>query len=346
MIVKHAKDTARRWVIQEASKAPGFCGAFFHGSVNWHPDDAALPATSDVDVIVVTAGATPSAKLGKFIYQDVMLDVAYLPSDQLQSPDQVLGTYEIAGSFRTASIMLDPSGQLTKLQAAVSRDYAKRRWVEARCGQARTKVLRYVRSLNEADPLHDQVTAWLFANGVTIHILLVAGLKNPTVRRRYAAVQELLADYGRLEFYETLLEMLGCAQMSRARIEQHLAALADAFDAAKAVIKTPFFFDSDISDIARPIAIDGSRELIERGYHREVIFWIVATQCRCQKALHHDAPAELQERFAPAYRQLLADLGIASFADLQQRSQQVAELLPRVWDVAEAIMAVNAEIEL
>ena len=63
--------------------------------------------------------------------------------------------------------------------------------------------------------------------------------------------------------------MLGCAQMNAVRAEQHLAALSEAFDAAKALIVTPFFFAADISDIARPIAIDGSRELIARGEHRE-----------------------------------------------------------------------------
>ena len=52
MIVKHAKDIARQWVIEEASKVPGFYGAYYAGSVNWLPDDAILPATSDLDVWV------------------------------------------------------------------------------------------------------------------------------------------------------------------------------------------------------------------------------------------------------------------------------------------------------
>ena len=77
------------------------------------------------------------------------------------------------------------------------------------------------------------------------------------MRRRYVATQELLAEYDHLVFYRTLLEMLGCAQMSRMCVEHHLTALTDVFDVAKAVVKTPFFFASDISDIARPIAIDG-----------------------------------------------------------------------------------------
>jgi len=345
MLVKQAKDAARQWVIEEASTAPGFCGAFYHGSTNWLADDAVLPATSDVDIKIVRAGSSPTDKLGKFIYRNVILDVSYVPSDQLQSPDLILGTYEMAGSVRAASIILDPSGQLSKLQTVVSRDYAKRAWVQRRCEHAGRKVLRYVRSLNEAEPFHDQVVAWLFATGVTTHVLLVAGLKNPTVRRRYVAVQELLADYGRLDFYETLLELLGCAGMTRARVEHHLAVLTDVFDLAKTVIKTPFFFASDISDVARPIAIDGSRELIERGYHREAMFWMVVTHSDCQKVLYHDTPVETQKRFRPAYRRMLGDLGIASFADLRQRTEQVRDFLPSVLEVAEAILAANPEVE-
>ena len=72
---------------------------------------------------------------------------------------------------------------------------------------------------------------------------------------------------------------------------------------------------------------------------------MVATYSRCQKVLYHDASVEMQDRFSPGYRQLLGDLGIISFADLQQRREQVKGLLPRVWEVAEAIMAANPGIE-
>jgi hypothetical protein len=344
MTVGQAKEIARRWVTEEAGRIPGFCGAFFHGSTNWLPDDAILPAASDVDVMVVLADPNPPNKPGKLVYQDVLLEVSYLPIDQLRSPEAILGQYQIAGSFRTPGIISDPSGCLANLQAAVARDYAKRRWVRKRCEHARDRVLNDYR-LNEADPFHDQVNAWLFPTGITTHVLLVAGLKNPTVRRRYLAARELLAEYGHLEFYISLLAMLGCAAIARTRVEHHLAALTGAFDAAKAVVKTPFSFASDISDVARPIAIDGSRELIEQGYHREAIFWMVATYSRCQKVLYHDAPLATQEKFSPGYRELLGDFGVTSLADLQQRKDQLREFLPRVWEVAEAIMAANPEIE-
>jgi hypothetical protein len=343
--VKHAKAVARQWVIEDASTAPGFAGAFLHGSINWLPDDAVLPATSDVDVMVVLAGSVPQVSSRKFIYRDVLLEVSYLSSDQLQSPERILGDYQLAGSFRAPGIILDPTGQLTRLQTTVSQNFAKRQWVRRRCEDARNKAQHDLQSLNGSRIFPDQALAWLFGAGKIAHIPLVAGLKNPTVRRRYVAVYELLRDYKHLDLHQSLLEVLGCAQMTRGQAEHHLAALANVFDAAQAFSKTPFPFTSDISAAARPIAIDGSRELIEGGYHREAIFWIAVTYSRCQKALYHDAPAHIQDRFTPGYRHLLSDLGIASFVDIQHRSEQTRGQLPRIWEAAEAILAANPAVE-
>jgi hypothetical protein len=345
MLIKDAKAIARQWVIEQASQAPGFSGAFYAGSTHWLPGDAPMSPTSDLDLWVILDDSSPPQKLGKLIYRGVLLEVSYLPRARLDAPESILGDYHMAGSFRTPGIIADPTGQLTRLQAAVTKDYAKRRWVRTRCQDAGGRILRNLRSLNESQPFHDQVSSWLFAAGVTTHVLLVAGLRNPTVRKRYIAVRELLTEYHRRDFYEALLELLGCVDMSRPRVERHLVALADVFDAAKALDKTPFFFASDISDLARPIAIDGSRELIEAGSHREAMFWIVATYARCLKILHHAAPSELREQFEPGFRQLTGDLGITSFADLQRRGQQVERFLPRLWEVAEEIMAANPGIE-
>lgn len=344
MNVKDAKKIARRWVTETGRNTPGFFGAFFHGSINYLRDDVQLPASSDVDVMVVLSDANQQAKLGKLRYKGVLLEVSYLPVECIQTPELILGEYHIAGSFSVPSVILDPSGQLTTLQAAVSRDFANRRWVFKRCEHAQNHVRNFLRALSATGPFHDQVTAWIFAAGVTTHLLLVAGLKNPTVRRRYSAVRQLLAEYGHQSFYKTLLEMLGCAEISRARVEQHLTALTAAFDAAMAVIKTPVPFSADISELGRRIAIDGSQEMIEYGDQREAVFWMVVTYSRCMKVLSEDAPLEIQETFDTGYRYLLADLGINSFADLQQRCDSVGGLLPSVWNCAESILASNPAI--
>ena len=59
----------------------------------------------------------------------------------------------------------------------------------------------------------------------------------------------------------------------------------------------------------------------------------------------YNAPVKMQDRFSRGYRRLLGGLGITSFADLLQRKEHVERLLPRVWEVAEAIMATNPGIE-
>jgi hypothetical protein len=345
MNVKQAREAARQWVIEEASDMPGFSGAYTAGSTNWLPDDADLTTTSDFDIMVLLADPNGAGKRGKFIYRDILLEVSYLSNDQLQSCDLVLSDYHLAPSLRTANIILDPSGHLAALLAIVCRDYAKRQWVRKRCANARDKVLGYLRFINKEGPFQDQVIAWLFAAGITTHALLVAGLRNPTVRARYMAVRELLADYGHLEFHEALLELLGSARISRGRVGQHIATLTEIFDAAKGAIKTPFPFASDVSDSARPVAIDGSLELIERGYHREAMFWIAVTHSRCHKVLSLDAPEEMTQSFRDSYRELVGDLGVPSFAEVRRRCAEVERMLPRVWELGEAIMAANQEIE-
>jgi hypothetical protein len=343
--VVHAKGVARRWAAEEASLTPGFLGAFLHGSINWLPDDTLVAPTSDVDVVVVLFGSEVPANPGKFVRDGVLLDVSFLPIDLVRSAEVVLGVSHLAGSFQGSSILLDPTGHLSTLQAAVSRDYTKREWVIHRCEHAREKILGYLALLNESDPFHDQVVPWLFGTGVTIHVLLVAGLKNPTVRSRYSAVRDLLAEYGRLDMHEELLALLGCANLRRSQVEHHLTAMTEAFDAARGVIKSPFLFAADFSDVARPIAIDGTWEMIERGFHREAMFWIAATYSRCQKVLQTDAPTDLRDQFTPGYLAMLSEFGIASYEDLQARSEKVRSYLPRLWTVAESIIAANPDVQ-
>jgi hypothetical protein len=122
------------------------------------------------------------------------------------------------------------------------------------------------------------VTAWLFPTSLTAVVPMVAALRTPTVRLRYLAARELL----RPSTYERLLELLGCATVDRDVVAGHLERLTDAFDRAAADEPSP-----EISPVARPVAIGGSRELVQRGDHREAVFWIVATWARC------GLPAEL-----------------------------------------------------
>ncbi|HRW10700.1 MAG TPA: hypothetical protein P5121_36615, partial [Caldilineaceae bacterium] len=249
MLVRQAKALARQWVVAEANTLPSFGGAFFHGSINWLAEDELISETSDLDIMLVFV-EPPPVKLGKFVYEGVMLEVSYLAWSDLPSAETILSTAHLAGSFQGGTIIADPTGRLTALEREVAPRYANREWVEQRVEGTAAKI-RHNLAFGPEMPFHNQVMAWLFGTGVTTHLLLVAGLRNPTVRRRYVAVRALLSDYGLRENYEPLLALLGCAALTAATVQRHLNELTLAYDAAKAVIKSPFFFAADIHDMSR-----------------------------------------------------------------------------------------------
>jgi len=187
-------------VIEDASRLPGFYGAYFAGSTSWLPDDAVLPATSDLDVNVVFTGRDAPHERGKLVHRGALLELTPLSLEELRSADLVLGHYHLAGGLSRPGVILDPSGHLTRLQEEVSRKYARREWVRRRCEHARRRVLEGLAAMDESAPLHEQVIGWIFPTGVTAHLLLVAGLRNPTVRRRYPSAREALAGYPYLPF--------------------------------------------------------------------------------------------------------------------------------------------------
>ncbi|MFD4948147.1 hypothetical protein ACFWNT_37960 [Streptomyces sp. NPDC058409] len=343
MRVGTARAAAVQWVKEHARSDSGFRGACFSGSTVGLPDDAELSPFSDVDIVVVTAEPDPPAKPGKLRFEGALLEITYLSWDDLSSADGVLSSYHLAGSFRCDTVIDDPTGHLRGLRADVSRRFAERSWVHRRCLDAERRIKTRLAAFDASAPFHEQVTAWLFPTGVTTHVLLVAALRNPTVRLRYPAARQVLTGYGQAHLYPELLELLGCARLSAGRTGHHLDELARTFDSAAQVARTPFFFSSDITVEARPIAIDGSRHLIERGDHREAVFWIIATFARCHTVLAADAP-DLHLARLPAFREALADLGITSTGDLLHRAGEVIGFLPRLRQTAEEILAANADI--
>lgn len=342
MRVADARAAAARWVAGHAAGAEDFAGAFLSGSSIWMPGEAELPAASDVDVMVVTSGGTAPPKLGKFAWDGVLIEVTYLSWADLPSAEAVLGSCHLAGSFRDGAdaVVTDPTGRLARLRSEAAGEYARRRWVRRRCAHAESRIVAGLGRLDPAAPPHERLISWMFPAGVTTHVLLTAGLRNPTVRLRYAAARDLLAEYGHEEEYEELLRLLGCATMTRERVEHHLRAMTEVFDATVPLARTPFFFASDVTAAARPVAVTGCRDLIARGLHREAVFWIAATYARCLTILAADAPGT-GEAFAAGFEELTGDLGVSAPAALAARSRAVLGHLPRVRACAEAILAAN-----
>ncbi|MFI6479226.1 hypothetical protein ACIBH1_14930 [Nonomuraea sp. NPDC050663] len=332
MKISEARAVAADWVLGHRHTIADYGGAYFSGSAVWAGDDEELPVSSDVDVMVLTP-----AKLGKFRHHGVLIEVSAVGWDRLGSAEQVLGSYHVAGAFRPGAdtVIDDPTGRLTALRRDVAPLYGQAHWVRRRCADAEEGVAAFASRAAEGSGTWPQlVTSWLFGCGVTTHVLLTAGLRNPTVRKRYSAVLALLRAHGMEGFHTDLLDLLGCADWTPARTLHHLDALTEVFDRTALLKERDFPFAADLTAESRPVAIDGSRELIERGEHREAVFWIVATYSRCLQALGLDSDA--------GFNALLADLGIDRAA-LPDRARAVLDFLPPLRERAEAIIRESAD---
>lgn len=210
MKIGTAREAAKEWVLRCTSQEAWFMGAYFSGSTVGQPDDTIMSVGSDIDVVVVTSEAEPPMKMGKFIYRDVLIEITFLSWNQIASTEEVLASYHLAGSFRVNTIIADPTGMLRDVQQNVSRHFAEREWVRRRCENVMQKIEHGLRNIDPTAPWHDRIMAWLFMTGVTTHVLLVAALRNPTVRLRYLAVYNVLQEFGRIDIYPELLRLLGC----------------------------------------------------------------------------------------------------------------------------------------
>ncbi|MGC1212326.1 MAG: hypothetical protein WA890_13790 [Micromonospora sp.] len=336
MRVGAARAVAVEWVREQVRRDPGVRGAFFSGSTVGLPDDAVLPASSDVDVLLVRE--EPGAKLGKFRHRGVLLEVTAVTWDDLGSPEQVLGSWVFAPCFRTDTVIVDPTGRLAAVRERVSAGFGDPVWVRRRCAGVRRRIEEGLRHLDDAAPLHEQVTAWLFPTSLTAVLPLVAAGWDPTVRRRYVRAREVLAAYGLVDRYPGLLELLDGGGVPAGRVREHLAGLARTFDVAASVARTRFFFSADITPAGRPVVVDGSAELIGAGAHREAMFWMVATYARCHAILAVDAPERVAE-LAPLFEAAVADLGVASAVQRRRRADAVLAFLPGWWSTAQRLMA-------
>lgn len=329
MLVRDALAAGRAWVAEHAIGTAGFRGAFFSGSSPSAPADTPLAAWSDVDIVVVVAGAVAPTKLGKLAYRGALLDVVYLPWADIASPPRVAASYHLAPSFSSDQVIADPTGHLGRLRDELATSFGRFDAVQRRCDDALGAIESRLAALDPAAAWQDQVTAWMFPTSITTHVVLVAALRNPTVRLRYLAARDVLADHGEQSLYLRLLKLLGCAGCNRWLVQKHLDGLAAAFDEASAVARTPMFFSTDITSTARPIAIEGSQHLVDNGDHCEAVFWIIATWARCQQILAADASPRLcragEQRFRAAVTELL---GVADTAGLRQRRTETLELLP------------------
>lgn len=339
-----AVEAARSWVREEAYALPGFCGAYLSGSILEAADGDIWPESSDVDVVLVLRDPNEIPAFGKFRYGEALLEITLLERSAFHSLEHVLRTHYLAFALNAGVILSDPEGWLVPLHRQTASAYARPEWVRARCRGFLAGIRRSAEEFDATVPYPARVNSWLFPTGISTFPILAAALCNCTVRRRYARAREALQQYGLGDFYPALLRQLVGDGFDPACLPGHLDALAETFDLACETSgpSDAYRFRSDIRPQARPIAIDGCRQMLSSEHPQDAIFWMGVTFARCQTVLALDDPA-LSARRLSAFRAFMADIGIAQDGDFVRRFAQLEAFLPQIERIAERIMRTRPE---
>lgn len=264
----------------------------------------------------------------------MLLEVSTVTWEELGGPEDVLGSWVFAPMFRTDGVIADPSGRLAAVRERVAAGFADPVWVRERCAGVRRRIEAGLRAVGGSAPVAEQVLSWVFPTSLLAVWPAVAGLADPTVRRRYVRAERVLSRFGFADRYAGLLDTLdgGGVGVDAARVREHLAGLAVVFDEVSRLPREGFAFGADLGTAGRPVVFDGAAELIEAGRHREAMFWVLVTWARC-----HVVSGVVAPEWERAFGAVLADLGVASAADRRRRADGLLAALPGWQSVVDAV---------
>ena len=279
-----------------------FRSAFIGGSAAHADPHLTYNPASDIDCYLVVDDDPPAGKIGKITVPGVLLDVSWLPWDQLANAESHA---VLASLLRFGQVTHDQDGDLSRLQQGVIARFTSSEMVTMRLHDMRHRIYSglAVNSSHLSQP--EQVMNWLFPATLATHMPLVAACAPLTVRKRFLAAKQVMPPTD----YESLLDLYGFANAVPAEAQRWLNETRTLFDATTTVAaQSTRFWASDIHEEARAIAIGGSQHMIDSGHHREALYWIIATRVRCLTVLD-DAGIDLSP-FLPAFHDLTGSFQI------------------------------------
>jgi hypothetical protein len=335
--VSQVIEIAKDWVEDKALSAPGFYGAYLAGSVCRLEGKAPFPGHRDVDIYVLLRDSgrilTPKVKRS---YKGILVDGEFHSLSAYRSPDAVLSSPEIAPNLAAGMILSDPTGLLSKLRSIVESEYMNRRWVQARCAWERQMVMDHLAQIKPGGTSIDMLGHMVWVVLGLAGLIAVANLEPPTVRRCLVLARELLQAQGRPELHEAILEAWGSAHLTRSDVESCLQACVAAFDVAVRVMRTPTY---GVHPDVRSSLVEGAREMVDRGHHREATFWIVMMHNLSNRVVKRDAEGKDRARSQAGLRRVLEELGLGTAGERRARLQLVQWVTEQVFGAAKGAVA-------
>jgi hypothetical protein len=299
-------------------------------------DLSILPRTSDIDIMLVCEGSS-AGKLGKRLEGGLLIELSSIDKSEFEPPEKISGNYFLAGSFRKPTWIFDHDGILDRATTITGRNFSDPYYVQQRIEHALRNSGTFLERSKTNLPLHEKVSCWLFARGVLAQVLLVAGLKNPTVRKRYLDARIFLEHHREEAFYEELLALSNFHLIGPGLAIKHLDNLEKIFDQVATLVNESHPFAADLTADAKPVAIGGSRELIAQGAHREAMFWITATFCRCMTVIFQQPASEETQVYKNNFQLLLHDLNLHDAEEFELSNEKYFAFVPRLRKLIQGI---------
>ena len=328
----------REWLTLHGSAIPGFRGAYLVGSILRMPTGAPFPAASDVDLhILLQSGSRPMDENLEVCYKGVPIECGFWDFEAHCDASAMLADPRFAPNLAITQILADPTGKLEQLRQVVVREFARKEWVAARCRWEQREALTWLDAMDEGSQDQQLFCLWFGLNALA-GMLAMTRLQVPTHRRTLAQLRELLGEQGRLDLHEEALAVFGSATFRQAETEQFLEAMAAAYDRAVEVWRSPSPFGFKMRAHIRPYAVEGSREMIEDGNHREALFWLWIAHCAANIAIQNDAPAQEKPVFQAAYDRLVERLGLHTPEVREHRAQEARRLAEHLFQLANRLL--------
>ncbi|MBK8477594.1 MAG: hypothetical protein IPL39_15230 [Opitutaceae bacterium] len=347
-----ARRAAQAWLQEEAPKYPGLVGAVLAGSTSRRDPSTPHPAGSDVDLFLYVDAEVPSDILeprGRFAprklaFRGVVLEPSFHNARILADPETVLGDRHLAPLFTEPCILLDPSGRLASLAAAVTPEFFRRRHAQRRLTQVLEAATPAALPFAVPDTPALRAPCWrnvAFAFSVMrcAQAVLAADLRYPTTRRSFVVAREVLAPARRDDLADELLRLLGSLDLARAEVENLAAETEHTYDVTINARRTPVPMEWNISHDARELERAAIRELIDAGHHREALFQLLLVRTVAQGILENDGTESVRESSRLDYRRLLSALGIDGDTALASRAQAIRAFMPCLRETCERLLA-------
>jgi hypothetical protein len=339
-----ARSIAEQWVTEELARFPGevLC-VFTHGSINWLADEDPFSPSSDLDLVVVVPKVDPARhRPCKRPYGGIAVEAFYVPHEWLLSTDALLADFRLAPNVVHGKVLFDPDRIMDGLRAVMAPELARRHWVRLRCRSVRDHALPVISAFERSDSLIYLNAVTCLAVRAMAQMVLLADLKNPTVKKALVKARDVFSAYDMAEEQRRLLHLFGAAELDDDSILVASRHCHQTLDEACHWLRTPFIGDNCVTVYSRPSLDVDVPACVAEGTGREIFSWVVTLYAHAMIALENDAPAAVAAAAKQVYLGDMASIQAATPA--QARAQMLAcrPGLERMVDLCDDIIARNA----